>query len=120
MVMATQPSFCKEFDVSLKNVDWFMEQGFNTFFMRRLHHLIRFLFLIGLLIPSCKNSYILYNQRSNGHSQTGVCAVVSLDDYQCGVIKRHEKVIHEKDVPGIPSGPIRKVLVVYFSFAIQT
>ena len=58
--------------------------------------------------------YYLYELTMDGRSQTGIVACVSIDDYQSGVIKKHENTradkeqdrINHVDVTGFQTGPI--------------
>ena len=55
----------------------------------------------GVLIKDQKPHYYIYRQIMNGRVQTGICALVSIDDYQNGLIKRHEFTLPEKEVDRI-------------------
>ena len=58
--------------------------------------------------------YYLYELTMDGRSQTGIVACASIDDYQSGVIKKHENTradkeqdrINHVDVTGFQTGPI--------------
>ena len=58
--------------------------------------------------------YYLYELTMDGRSQTGIVACASIDDYQNGVIKKHENTradkeqdrINHVDVTGFQTGPI--------------
>ena len=43
------------------------------------------------------NAYYLYELTMNGRVQTGIVACASIDDYQNGVIKKHENTRAEKE-----------------------
>lgn len=42
-------------------------------------------------------SYYLYELTQNGHTQTGVVAICSVDEYEQGIIKKHENTRPEKE-----------------------
>lgn len=44
-----------------------------------------------------KPCYYLYRQIMNGHEQTGIVACASIDDYEAGIIKRHENTRADKE-----------------------
>ena len=44
----------------------------------------------GILVPDSEERYYLYRQRMGSIVQTGLVACASVDDYQSGVIKKHE------------------------------
>ena len=58
--------------------------------------------------------YYLYELTMDGRSQTGIVACASIDDYQSGVIKKHENTradkeqdrINHVDITGFQTGPI--------------
>lgn len=50
----------------------------------------------GVLFNDDEQAYYVYRLSMDGHSQTGVVACCSLDDYESGVIKRHENVRPDK------------------------
>ena len=50
----------------------------------------------GTLVDEDAPCYYLYRQIREGHAQTGVVCLCSIDEYQNGTIKRHEKVRPEK------------------------
>lgn len=68
----------------------------------------------GDLIREEKPCYYIYELTLNGRHQTGIAACASLDDYESGVIKKHENTRSEKeedrfrhiDVCGAQTGPI--------------
>lgn len=68
----------------------------------------------GILISDDKDSYYIYELVMDGRAQTGIVACASIDDYQNGVIARHENTREEKeqdrirhvDVTGAHTGPI--------------
>ena len=59
-------------------------------------------------------SYYIYELTQAGHTQTGVVAVCSIDEYEQGIIKRHENTRAEKErdriehirALGVQTGPI--------------
>lgn len=53
--------------------------------------------LDGLLIPS-DSSFYIYRQIMEGHVQTGIVCGASVDEYEKGVIRRHERTREEKVV----------------------
>ena len=68
----------------------------------------------GIYIQDSVNCYYLYELTMNGRSQTGLVAVASIDDYENGIIKKHENTREEKeqdrirhvDTVGAQTGPI--------------
>ena len=68
----------------------------------------------GILKEDPEECYYLYELTMNGRAQTGIVACASIDDYQSGVIARHENTREEKeldrirhvDVTGAHTGPI--------------
>lgn len=68
----------------------------------------------GKFIREDKPCYYLYEQVMNGRSQTGIVACASIDDYQNGIIKKHENTRADKeqdrirhvDVCNMQTGPI--------------
>ncbi len=58
------------------NYEWFIDEGY--------------------LARDDENAIYVYRLSKNGHSQTGVVACLSLDEYERGVIKKHENVRPEK------------------------
>lgn len=51
----------------------------------------------GTLVEDRNLSYYIYELSWEGHSQTGIVAVCSVDEYEQGVIKRHELTCEEKE-----------------------
>ncbi len=51
----------------------------------------------GTLVKDRNLSYYIYELSWEGHSQTGIVAVCSVDEYEQGVIKRHELTREEKE-----------------------
>lgn len=68
----------------------------------------------GIMAQDPTPCYYLYELTMDGRSQTGLVAVSSVDDYQNGVIRRHENTLEEKeqdrirhvDVTCAQTGPI--------------
>lgn len=68
----------------------------------------------GIFTEDKTEKFFIYELTMNGHSQTGITACCSVDDYISGVIKRHENTREEKeqdrichvDVVGAHTGPI--------------
>ena len=68
----------------------------------------------GDFVQDEENAYYLYELTMNGRTQTGIVACASIDDYQNGVIKKHENTRAEKeadrirhvDVCSAQTGPI--------------
>ncbi|MCI8342098.1 MAG: DUF1015 domain-containing protein [Firmicutes bacterium] len=52
----------------------------------------------GSLIKDEQPSLYIYRLTMNGHSQTGIVACTSVDEYVCGIIKKHELTREEKEV----------------------
>lgn len=55
----------------------------------------------GTFLTENKKCYYLYELTMNGRVQTGVAACASIDDYENGVIKKHENTRAEKEVDRI-------------------
>lgn len=55
----------------------------------------------GAFIREEKPCYYLYELTMNGKAQTGVVACASIDDYESGIIKKHENTLAEKEVDRI-------------------
>ena len=51
----------------------------------------------GTMIADGQDCYYVYREIMNGRSQTGLVACFSVDDYENGVVKRHEYTRHEKE-----------------------
>jgi uncharacterized protein (DUF1015 family) len=51
----------------------------------------------GILTLDCEERYYLYRQRMGSIVQTGLVACASVDDYQSGVIKKHELTRADKE-----------------------
>jgi uncharacterized protein (DUF1015 family) len=49
------------------------------------------------LIVDYQPSFYLYRQQMGGHVQTGIAACFSVDEYEQGVIKKHEKTRPDKE-----------------------
>ena len=68
----------------------------------------------GTLMCDPSRSYYIYELTQAGHTQTGVVAVSSIDEYEQGIIKRHENTRAEKErdriehirALGVQTGPI--------------
>ena len=52
----------------------------------------------GKFVQDSSPCYYLYEQTMNGRSQTGIVACASIDDYQSGVIKKHENTRVDKEI----------------------
>lgn len=50
----------------------------------------------GILVPDPGDAVYVYQLNSGEHTQTGVVACCAIDDYDAGVIKKHEKVRPDK------------------------
>ena len=55
----------------------------------------------GKFVQDSSPCYYLYEQTMNGRSQTGIVACASIDDYQSGVIKKHENTRVYKEIDRI-------------------
>lgn len=51
----------------------------------------------GVLIKDEAPSYFIYSQTMNGRTQTGIVGCASIDDYENGVIKKHEVTREDKE-----------------------
>ncbi len=68
----------------------------------------------GTFVTDEEENYYLYRLTMDGRSQTGIVACCSIDDYQNGIIKKHENTREEKeqdrirhvDITGAHTGPI--------------
>lgn len=68
----------------------------------------------GTFVSDAKECYYVYQLTMNGRSQTGIVACSSIDDYQTGVVKKHENTREEKeldrirhvDITNAQTGPI--------------
>jgi uncharacterized protein (DUF1015 family) len=50
----------------------------------------------GILIPDSEPSYYIYRLTAGDHTQTGIVACCSIDEYESGLIKKHEKTRPDK------------------------
>ena len=50
----------------------------------------------GVLVQDPEDAIYIYRLSRDGHSQTGIAACLSLDEYEQGIIKKHENVRPEK------------------------
>ncbi len=55
----------------------------------------------GILIRDEKECFYIYEETMLGRTQTGICALCSVEDYNNGVIKRHEFTLPKKEVDRI-------------------
>lgn len=55
----------------------------------------------GVYVEDGVRTLYLYELTMNGHAQTGIVACASVDDYQNGVIKKHENTREEKELDRI-------------------
>ena len=55
----------------------------------------------GTFVKDTKNCYYIYELTMNGRVQTGITACASIDDYQNGIIKKHENTRAEKEIDRI-------------------
>lgn len=55
----------------------------------------------GIFITDKDRAYYVYELTMNGRAQTGIVACSSIDDYQSGVIKKHENTRADKEVDRI-------------------
>ena len=51
----------------------------------------------GTLVRDAEPALFLYRQMMDGRAQTGVVACVHVDDYECDVIRKHEKTRKDKE-----------------------
>ena len=51
----------------------------------------------GILIQDVSPSYFIYSQTMDGRTQTGIVGCASIDDYENGVIKKHEVTREDKE-----------------------
>ena len=52
----------------------------------------------GVYLTEDRPCYYVYELVMNGRSQTGITACASIDDYQNGIIKKHENTREEKEI----------------------
>lgn len=64
---------------------------------RKAHDLLWEAFADGTYVEEKKPVYYIYELIMEGRHQTGITAVASIDDYQNGVIKKHENTRAEKE-----------------------
>ncbi|MCL1804193.1 MAG: DUF1015 family protein [Eubacteriaceae bacterium] len=55
----------------------------------------------GLYTFTAEPAYIIYSQTMGSHTQTGVACLCSVQDYQDGLIKKHEHTLPEKELDRI-------------------
>ena len=77
VVVLSSESFCTEHKVGLRNVQDFITSG--------------------LLREAPSKAFFIYSQTSGSHTQIGVCAALSVDDYEKGIVKKHENTIFDKE-----------------------
>ncbi|MCD8208834.1 MAG: DUF1015 family protein [Bacteroidales bacterium] len=81
---------------------------------QKAHDLLWESIAAGDFITEDKPCYYIYELTQDGHSQTGIVACASIDDYENGIIKRHENTlagkeedrIHHIDACDAQTGPI--------------
>lgn len=81
---------------------------------QKAHDLLWEMVSEGEFVQEKKPGYYLYELTMDGRSQTGIVACASIDDYQNGVIKKHENTraekeedrIHHVDICNAQTGPI--------------
>lgn len=66
-----------------------------SIFERSKQNLERFI-KDGILVQDTENAVYVYQLAAAGHTQTGVVACCAIDDYDAGVIKKHEKTRPDK------------------------
>lgn len=71
-----RPSWDQIFDKAKSNLEWFRSEG--------------------ILTTDDRDAVYVYRLSTGEHSQTGVVACCSLDEYEAGVIKKHENVKPDK------------------------
>ena len=55
----------------------------------------------GTFVSDAKECYYIYQLTMNGRSQTGIVACSSIDDYQNGIVKKHENTREDKELDRI-------------------
>ena len=55
----------------------------------------------GILVRDEKECFYIYEETMLGRTQTGICALCSVEDYNNGIIKRHEFTLPKKEVDRI-------------------
>lgn len=73
---SVKPSWDEIFGKAKANLEWFRTEG--------------------ILEVDDRNAIYVYRLSVNGHSQTGIVACCSLDEYEAGIIKKHENVKPDK------------------------
>lgn len=71
-----KPSWEQIFEKAKTNLEWFISEG--------------------ILKPDGEDAIYIYRLSNSEHSQTGIVACCSLDEYRAGVIKKHENVRPDK------------------------
>ena len=77
MVVSPDRALCTRLGVTLESLKNFMD--------------------FGVLSQETQDSFYIYAISHGDHTQVGVCAAVSIEDYKQGVIKRHEKTTLKKE-----------------------
>lgn len=81
---------------------------------RKAHELLWGMVEDGSFVKEEKSCYYIYELTMDGRTQTGIAACASIDDYEQGVIKKHENTREEKeqdrinhvDICNAQTGPI--------------
>ena len=68
----------------------------ESVYVRGKHNLDKFI-QQGVLVQDSQDSFYVYRQRMGGITQTGLVVCASVDDYQSGVIKKHEHTRADKE-----------------------
>ncbi len=55
----------------------------------------------GILVRDSRECFYIYEETMLGRTQTGICGLCSVEDYNKGVIKRHEFTLPQKEVDRI-------------------
>jgi Protein of unknown function (DUF1015) len=76
VVVLSSNEFCNRNRVNLGNVNEFIDKE--------------------MLHSACSNAFFIYSQTSGSHTQVGICCALSIEDYQSGLIKKHELTIADK------------------------
>ncbi len=90
------------------------EDMYSDKMYQKAHDMLRQEIQDGIFLQDEEPSYYIYELTMEGRTQTGLVACASVEDYQNGVIKKHENTRPEKeedrirhvDVCGVQTGPI--------------
>jgi hypothetical protein len=82
VVLSPGKTICKEYDIGLRNVNEFVDGGVLQHVQER--------------------SFLIYGQQFGEHIQVAVLAALNVEDCRNGIVKKHENIIKEPELPGSP------------------